>query len=92
MSPFLVGRVTGGLVHSLAPLRLTFRLAAAGWTAVACVWCAAVGSVGILGQGLAAIIALSVLGASGLAAVFALWAPGAARIRARPTKDADKTA
>jgi hypothetical protein len=59
------------LGQSLAPMHLTFRLAAAGWTAAACVWCAAVGSVGILGQGPAALVALGVLGVSGLEALLA---------------------
>jgi hypothetical protein len=72
MSPLLLGRLARGLGRSLAPMRLTVRLAAAGWTAAACVWCAAVSSVGILGQGLTAGLALAVLGASALAAALAV--------------------
>jgi hypothetical protein len=59
------------LAHAFSSMRLTLRLAAAGWATVACAWCAAVCAVGVLGEGLEALVALGVLGVSAFAALFA---------------------
>jgi hypothetical protein len=49
-------------------VRLDLQLRAAGRSTTACVWCIAVGSVGVLGHGVAGDLAIAVLGATALSA------------------------
>ena len=64
MSTPSLGRLALSIVHQASPMRVTLELGAGGWKTAACVWCVAVGSVGILGHGVTAAIALGVLGIS----------------------------
>ena len=69
MSTPSLGRLAHSVGQHLALVRVTLRLGAADWAAAACVWCVAVGCIGILGHGEDGRLALGVLGAGAAAAV-----------------------
>jgi len=61
MSTPLLNHAAGWLNHR-PWVRVELQLRAAGPATAACVWCIAVGSVGILGHGVAGDVAIGVLG------------------------------
>jgi len=62
MSTLSLSRLALSAHRQLGPVQVSVRLFATGRATAACIWCTAVGSVGVLGHGATAAIALGVLG------------------------------